>query len=277
MYNNPLSYTDPSGHEPVDAGASGFLENVWTQAVEAKGVYEGQPAHLITFIADDEGTTTTPETTATLTSDADNITLGEISQLSERQAAEFFEENPAPGVTSIKRDAILLNRDNIDFRDSRSASYTMLQTILDNGGFYGGRMAISGESAGVMKSAGARAAAEIGLAGERGFIGNGIIDMRGAPAGSIKNALGYPVNRKYFWKQMLEKHSEYLSPKNQALIKRGWSPEVDKQWLKYHPEQELYEGDILVHHHIEQGPYAVGIPKSFHQDPDFSDLLHWLR
>ena len=277
VYNNPLSYTDPSGHEPVDAGASGFLENVWTQAVEAKGVYEGQPAHLITFIADDEGTTTTPETTATLTSDADNITLGEISQLSERQAAEFFEENPAPGVTSIKRDAILLNRDNIDFRDSRSASYTMLQTILDNGGFYGGRMAISGESAGVMKSAGARAAAEIGLAGERGFIGNGIIDMRGAPAGSIKNALGYPVNRKYFWKQMLEKHSEYLSPKNQALIKRGWSPEVDKQWLKYHPEQELYEGDILVHHHIEQGPYAVGIPKSFHQDPDFSDLLHWLR
>jgi hypothetical protein len=208
------------------------------------------------------------------------MTLGEIFA-TERQAMEFFEKNPVPLVSSTRRDGVLLTRDNIDYRDTISSLYTMVRTILDNGAFFGGRTVIGGQSAGVMESARARArvaaiaeesAVEIGLAGEREFVGNAIIDMTGAPAGSAKNALGYPVNKRYFWTQMAEQYPEYFSPENKALIDRGLAPVVDEQWLKYHPGQELYQGDILVHHHIDQGPYAVGIPNSFHRL--FHKLLH---
>ena len=56
-----------------------------------------------------------------------------------------------------------------------------------------------------------------------------------------------------------------FSEANQDLIKQGLSPVVDEQWLQSHPGQEMFLGDVLVHHHIEQGPFAAAIPSAFHQ------------
>jgi hypothetical protein len=95
--------------------------------------------------------------------------------------------------------------------------------------------------------------------------------MTDAP-GSARTSLGYPRNQKYFFAQALKQYPELFSPENVALINKGKPPLVDAQWLKYHPGQEFFLGDVLVHHHIEQGPYAVAIPESFHVI--FHQLLH---
>lgn len=111
-----------------------------------------------------------------------------------------------------------------------------------------------------------------GLQAEDEFLGQGVIDMSGAPPGSALTALGYPRNGPWFFRQLLNEHPEFFSPENEGFINQGLAPIVDKQWLQYHPGQEMFEGDILVHHHIEQGPFAIGIPQSFHRI--FHELLH---
>jgi hypothetical protein len=87
-------------------------------------------------------------------------------------------------------------------------------------------------------------------------------------------SLGYPRNSRAFWRAMLDEYPFLFSKENKAriLAKKPSAPHVDKTWLKYHPSQADYLDDILVHHHIEQGPWAAGIPQSVHRE--FYPELH---
>jgi hypothetical protein len=99
------------------------------------------------------------------------------------------------------------------------------------------------------------------------------IDMRDV-AGYNQDAtsLGYPRDSRAFWWVMLAEHPHLFSEDNVDRINRRQSPEVDTQWLDYHPGQELYLHDRLVHHHWDQGPWAFGVPEHFHTQ--FHKLLH---
>jgi RHS repeat-associated protein len=103
-----------------------------------------------------------------------------------------------------------------------------------------------------------------------------MIDMREAPKGSPMTALDFPRNKDWFWAQMLARQPKLFSAQNEAHIKAGLAPVVDKQWLKSHPGHAVFVGDFLVHHHVEQGPWAVGIPRRCHQIfHDALHLVHW--
>jgi HNH/Endo VII superfamily nuclease toxin with a HHH motif len=41
---------------------------------------------------------------------------------------------------------------------------------------------------------------------------------------------------------------------------------IDAAWIARHPEHSSFAGEILVHHHLNQGPYAVPIPQSIHRN-----------
>ncbi len=84
-------------------------------------------------------------------------------------------------------------------------------------------------------------------------------------AGSGETALGYTRDSRAFWREMLSQYPWLFSPTNVQRINQGRAPWVDQQWLDYHPGQVLYEGDILAHHHWDQGPMAFGIPEEFHR------------
>jgi RHS repeat-associated protein len=98
------------------------------------------------------------------------------------------------------------------------------------------------------------------------------IDMEGAPG--PRTAGGFPRNAKWFWREYLKQHPETISPSNRALIEKGRSPIVDEQWVKHYPGHALAEGDKLIHHHVEQGPWASPLPQSFHSI--FHQVLHEL-
>jgi len=101
------------------------------------------------------------------------------------------------------------------------------------------------------------------------------IDMRRAPKASKRTAggRGYPRNKDYFWDEMLERHPHVFSPHNRRFVEQGLAPEVDKTWLKYFRLHELFEGDVIVHHHVGRGPIAAPIPGRFHQI--FHSGLHY--
>ena len=92
-----------------------------------------------------------------------------------------------------------------------------------------------------------------------------VIDMRKAPASSATNAAGFPRNGPWFWRQMLKESPELVSDANKAAIRAGRSPVVDEVWVTSHPTHQSFVGEKLVHHHIDQGPIACGLPESVHQ------------
>ncbi len=98
------------------------------------------------------------------------------------------------------------------------------------------------------------------------------IDMQNAPAGSGSNAAGYPRNGPWFWRQMLSEHPEMFSQDNAAEIRGGRSPRIDDKWIDFNPSHAAYKGDKLIHHHINQGNMATGIPEQVHRQ--FSSELH---
>ena len=71
---------------------------------------------------------------------------------------------------------------------------------------------------------------------------------------------------------MLEAHPEQFSEANVAEIRQGRSPSADGQWIKSNPTHAAYEGNKLIHHHVNQGKMAVGIPNQVHLD--FFSKLH---
>ena len=90
------------------------------------------------------------------------------------------------------------------------------------------------------------------------------IDMTSAP-GSAVNAAGFSRNGPWFWRQMLKKYPEMFSDANKAAIRAGRSPIVDDAWIKYNPTHQSIAGDKLIHHHIDQGAIASGLPETIHQ------------
>jgi len=89
------------------------------------------------------------------------------------------------------------------------------------------------------------------------------IDMSSAPGRT--NAAGHPRNGPWFWRKMLEQHPEMFSKENVASIRRNRSPVVDGKWVEYNPTHADYKGGKLIHHHIDQGKMATGIPETAHR------------
>jgi hypothetical protein len=86
-------------------------------------------------------------------------------------------------------------------------------------------------------------------------------------------ALGFKRNSRAFWRAMVREYPYLFSTKNKNLIlRKNRAPRVDDQWLWFHPAQKDFVGDVLVHHHIEQGPMAAGIPEKVHHS--FYPELH---
>jgi len=88
------------------------------------------------------------------------------------------------------------------------------------------------------------------------------------------NAAGFPRNSAYFWREALQQHPEYFSPRNAKAIKGRppRAPVIDEQWIRYHPEQARYLNERLIHHHIDQGAIAVPLPESIHRA--WTSVLH---
>lgn len=62
-----------------------------------------------------------------------------------------------------------------------------------------------------------------------------------------------------------------LSTENIERINARRSPVVDDDWLMVYPEHSAYRGDVIVHHHVEQGRYAIPVPRSAHNNsPGFA-------
>lgn len=95
------------------------------------------------------------------------------------------------------------------------------------------------------------------------------IDMSAASGGT--NAAGYPRNGPWFWRRMLEQHPQMFSEDNVRSIRSGRSPIVDGTWVEHNPSHANYKGGRLIHHHIDQGKMATGIPEAAHRKY-FSDL-----
>jgi hypothetical protein len=63
-----------------------------------------------------------------------------------------------------------------------------------------------------------------------------------------------------------------FSPENLRRIKNREAPIVDETWLKYNQQHASYLDDKLIHHHIDQGRMASGLPETIHQK--LFELLH---
>ena len=66
---------------------------------------------------------------------------------------------------------------------------------------------------------------------------------------------------------MLKQYPMLFSEENKNRItKERRAPIIDATWLKWHSNHAVYKKDKLIHHHVEQGPWAVGIPQQVHRD-----------
>ena len=88
------------------------------------------------------------------------------------------------------------------------------------------------------------------------------------------NAVGFERNSQKFGKLYMEKYPETLSEMNQKLIEAGKAPIVDKQWIKYHPEQKPFLGEKLEHHHLNNTNEAVYIPQTLHRGKVNKENMH---
>ena len=85
--------------------------------------------------------------------------------------------------------------------------------------------------------------------------------------GAAKTAAGFTRDAKKFWNEMLKQYPQLFSAWNKDLItNQKRAPIIDDTWLMWHLKQRIYKGDKLVHHHVEQGPWAVGIPQAIHRE-----------
>jgi hypothetical protein len=100
-----------------------------------------------------------------------------------------------------------------------------------------------------------------------------LIDMQGAPNSSQKTAEGWNRNNKWFWKERLNKNPEMFSSDNKYKIQvQQKSPIVDDTWVAHNPTHASFKGQVLEHHHVDQGQYAVALPKEIHKK--WSKVLH---
>ena len=115
------------------------------------------------------------------------------------------------------------------------------------------------------------------------------IDMNNAPdkykgplmKESVKStytATGYARNNAYYWNKVLEKDANALDRVNANRVKYGGaSPKVSPELIAHLKNTKgidlsSYEGQTLVHHHVNQGRTAVAMPTGDHTE--FSGRLH---
>src|SRR4051812_33013602 len=92
-----------------------------------------------------------------------------------------------------------------------------------------------------------------------------MIDM--SQFSGISNSAGFVRDSRKFWAAMLREYPQLFSQQNRQLIERNRvAPVVDEAWLRFHGHQRKYMGDKLEHHHVEQGPWAVGLPRRAHKE-----------
>lgn len=101
------------------------------------------------------------------------------------------------------------------------------------------------------------------------------LNMDNAPESSPRTALGHKRNGPWFWKEQVKKHPEMFSEKNKAKIKKRQAPIIDETWIKHNNNHQGFKGDKLVHHHIDQGNIAVGLPEKVHKS--WNKILHPFR
>lgn len=90
------------------------------------------------------------------------------------------------------------------------------------------------------------------------------IDSRTFTAGET-TANGGIRNNQQFWEAWMQQRPETISRSNAFLIReKGLSPRVDQTWINSFPEQAPYARETLIHHHVDQGPYAIPVPSSTH-------------
>lgn len=92
------------------------------------------------------------------------------------------------------------------------------------------------------------------------------VEMEWTPGASSTSELGFRRDDEQFWKRYAQEYGDHISPGNRARIggKPFQAPRVDKTWIKYYPQDALYEGDVLEHHHAGQSSRAVGVPRRLH-------------
>ena len=71
-------------------------------------------------------------------------------------------------------------------------------------------------------------------------------------------------DNKQFWQKWEKLNPSSISKNNRWRIEHGLSPTIDNVWIKEFPEHGGYKGEILIHHHVDQGKYAVPVPASTH-------------
>ena len=84
----------------------------------------------------------------------------------------------------------------------------------------------------------------------------------------VETANGGLRNNMDFWQQWAAKNPDSLSQSNLYRINElGLSPKIDDTWIRYFPEHRNHLKEIIIHHHVDQGPYAIPIPSSTHIGP----------
>jgi hypothetical protein len=71
-------------------------------------------------------------------------------------------------------------------------------------------------------------------------------------------------NARQFWKDWSGTYPESLSDANATRVASKQSPIVDGTWIKNFPEHAGYEGETLIHHHLDYGPKAIPLPGTVH-------------
>jgi hypothetical protein len=90
------------------------------------------------------------------------------------------------------------------------------------------------------------------------------IDTRTFSAGKA-TANGGIRNNIEFWKQWVQHQPETISPSNAFRIQElELSPRIDKRWIESFPEHADHLNETLIHHHVDQGVYAIPVPASTH-------------
>ena len=83
-------------------------------------------------------------------------------------------------------------------------------------------------------------------------------------------------NARQFWQAWADQYGSTLSPENMARIqaRTPQSPIVDEQWLQSFPEHSAYDGETLIHHHLDYGPNAIPLPDSAHRFAPGQSIWH---
>ncbi|MCO6493273.1 MAG: hypothetical protein J5I98_32935 [Phaeodactylibacter sp.] len=85
---------------------------------------------------------------------------------------------------------------------------------------------------------------------------------------------GRKWNHAWYWDQVRLRAPQMFDIDNNALIDEGLSPEVNDRFIKHNPQFVKFKGEIIHHHHYQQGNIAYALPKELHVGKKFTKLWH---